>query len=153
MRNIIVLTLVGVLGSAILTGCRSRRQAVAETARADTVAVSSSCRATAVDVSDSTAQDMFVTRIEYYPPDSAGRSAVKAVSRARLTSHRRTSGTVQATSVDIDSLRATTASTHSEQVEVEPRRPLRLKIGLILVLTFIIIISWKIFKTLKSKTL
>lgn len=153
MRNIIVLTLVGVLGSAILTGCRSRRQAVVETARADTVAVSSSSRATVVDVSDSTAQDMVVTRIEYYPPDSAGRSAVKAVSRARLTSHRRTSGMVQATSVETDSLRATTATTRREQVEVEPRRPLRLKIGLILVLTFIIIISWKIFKTLKSKTL
>ncbi|MGM9832298.1 MAG: hypothetical protein ACI31A_01245 [Candidatus Limisoma sp.] len=153
MKNIIALTLVAALVSPLLTACRSRQKSVSVAASTDTVAVSTGSLSTAVDVADSSSQEMVVTRIEFYPPDSAGRSAVKAVSRTSLSSHRRYSGSALAEVVVVDSLRASTQSTRSEQVVVEPQRPLRLKIGLILVLILIILISWKIFKTLKNKTL
>ena len=153
MKNIIALTLVAALVSPLLTACRSRQKAVAVAAAADTVAVSSLRRSTAVDVADSAAQELLVTRIEFYPPDSAGRSAVKAVSRTSLSSRRRSSGSAQAEVVVADSLHSSTQSTRTEQLNVEPQRPLRLKIGLILVLILIILISWKVFKTLKNKTL
>ena len=153
MKNFIALTLVAALVSPLLTACRSRQKTVAVAATSDTVAVSTGSLSTVVDVADSSVHDLVVTRIEFFPPDSAGRSAVKAVSRASLSSHRRSAGSVQAFAVVADSLRASTSSSHTEQVVVEPQRPLRLKIGLILVLILIILISWKIFKTLKNKTL
>lgn len=153
MKYIIALTLVAALVSPLLTACRSRQTSVAVAAAADTVAVSSLRRSTAVDVADSAAQELLVTRIEFYPPDSAGRSAVKAVSRTSLSSRRRSAGSAHAEVVVADSLRASTQSSHTELLNVEPQRPLRLKIGLILVLILIILLSWKIFKTLKNKTL